>query len=135
MICYPSQSHYPDIEPTSPFPVLIIPSTRLGSDKYQSSHRFDLTRVRNREVQIRTRDSQILRSPRTEGRCSTHSATLTSQKLSNRYSCIELGSPTRVAKTLGFVQSIAPSDHMLMIYESYLGRDQCRYCPVKRRSL
>ena len=31
----PSQSHYPDIEPTSPCPTLIMPNTWLGSDKYQ----------------------------------------------------------------------------------------------------
>ena len=34
--CYPTQSHYPDTEPTSPCPMLIIPSARLESDKYQS---------------------------------------------------------------------------------------------------
>ena len=29
------QSYYPDNEPTSPCPILIMPSTWLGSDKYQ----------------------------------------------------------------------------------------------------
>ena len=29
------QSHYPDTEPTSPCPIIIMPSTRLGSEKYQ----------------------------------------------------------------------------------------------------
>ena len=35
MTWYPTQSHYPDIEPTSPCPILILPSTCLGSDRYQ----------------------------------------------------------------------------------------------------
>ena len=35
MICYPTQSHYTDTEPTSPSPILIMPSARLGSNKYQ----------------------------------------------------------------------------------------------------
>ena len=35
MIWYPSQSHYPDTEPTSPCPILIMLSTWLGSYKYQ----------------------------------------------------------------------------------------------------
>ena len=44
MTCYLMQSHYPDTEPTSPCPILIMPSTWLGSDKYQFvSHWFDLT--------------------------------------------------------------------------------------------
>ena len=33
--CYLTQLHYPDTEPTSPCPILIMPSARLGSDKYQ----------------------------------------------------------------------------------------------------
>ena len=33
--CYPTQSHYPDTEPTGPCPILIMPSARLGSDKYK----------------------------------------------------------------------------------------------------
>ena len=32
---YPTQLHYPNIELTNPFPVLLIPSATLGSDKYQ----------------------------------------------------------------------------------------------------
>ena len=35
MTCYPIESHYPDTELTSPCPILIMPSARLGSDKYQ----------------------------------------------------------------------------------------------------
>ena len=47
MTCYANQLHYPDVEPSSHCPILIMPSTRLGSDKYQfESHWFDLTRVR-----------------------------------------------------------------------------------------
>ena len=33
--CYPTQLHYPNTEWTSPCPILIMPSTRVGSDKYQ----------------------------------------------------------------------------------------------------
>ena len=32
---YPTQSHYPDTQPDSPCPTLIMPSTRLGTDKDQ----------------------------------------------------------------------------------------------------
>ena len=35
MTRYPTQSHFPDTEETSPCPILIMPRTRLGSDKYQ----------------------------------------------------------------------------------------------------
>ena len=35
MIGYPTQSHHPDTEPTSPCSVLIMPNTWLGSDMYQ----------------------------------------------------------------------------------------------------
>ena len=35
MTWYPTQSHYPDTEPTSTCPVLIIPNIWLGSDKHQ----------------------------------------------------------------------------------------------------
>ena len=31
---YPTQSHYPDTEPTNPHPILLMPNARLGSDKY-----------------------------------------------------------------------------------------------------
>ena len=40
MTWYPNQSHYPDTEPTTPFPILIMPSTWLGSNTY---HWFDST--------------------------------------------------------------------------------------------
>ena len=35
MTWYPTESYYPDVEPTSPCPSLIILSRWLGSDKYQ----------------------------------------------------------------------------------------------------
>ena len=35
MTWYPTQSHYPDIAPTSPCPIPIMPSTWLVSDTYQ----------------------------------------------------------------------------------------------------
>ena len=35
MIWYPTQSHYPDTELTSPRPVLLMPNTKPGSDKYK----------------------------------------------------------------------------------------------------
>ena len=48
MIWYPTQSHYPDTERSSTCPTLLMPSTRLGSSKYQFlSHCFDSTRVRD----------------------------------------------------------------------------------------
>ena len=45
MTCYPTQSHYPDTEITSPCPILVMLSARLGGDKY---HWFDSTRGRKR---------------------------------------------------------------------------------------
>ena len=40
------QSHYPDTEPTSPYPILVMRSAWLGSDKYPFlSHCFDSNRV------------------------------------------------------------------------------------------
>ena len=43
---FPTQSHYHDIEPTSPCHTLKMPSARLGSDKYRYlSHWFDSTRA------------------------------------------------------------------------------------------
>ena len=35
MAQFPTESHYPVTEPTSPCPILIMPSTKLGSNKYQ----------------------------------------------------------------------------------------------------
>ena len=35
MTCYPTQSHYPNTELTSPCPIIIMLSARLGSNKYQ----------------------------------------------------------------------------------------------------
>ena len=44
--CHSTQSHYPDNEPTSPCIILMVPSTWLGSNKYQFlSHWFDLTSI------------------------------------------------------------------------------------------
>ena len=41
----PLSTHYPDTEPTSRSPVLIMPSVWLGTDKYKFlSHWFDSTR-------------------------------------------------------------------------------------------
>ena len=46
MTLYHTKSYYLDTEPTSPCPILIMPSTWLGSDKYQFlSHWLDSTRV------------------------------------------------------------------------------------------
>ena len=43
---YFTESHYPNIEPTSPCPILVMPSNWLESDKYQClSHWFDSTSV------------------------------------------------------------------------------------------
>ena len=38
---YPTQSNYPETHPNSPCPILVVPSTWLGSDTYQ----FDKTLV------------------------------------------------------------------------------------------
>ena len=50
MTWYPTQSYYPDTEPTNPCPILIMPITWLRSDKYQFhkssvwlDHRFEST--------------------------------------------------------------------------------------------
>ena len=68
MTGYPTKSHYPDTEPTSPFPVQIMLSAWLRSDKYTFlSHWSDSTKVRTREV-------WIPRSPKMGDRCSTHPA-------------------------------------------------------------
>ena len=50
---YPTQLHYPDSEPISPFPILIMLKTWLGNNKYQiKSYWFDSTRVESRKVRI-----------------------------------------------------------------------------------
>ena len=49
---YPTQLHYPDSEPTSPCPVLVMSSARLGSNKYQFlSHWVDSTRNQTPDLQ------------------------------------------------------------------------------------
>ena len=51
MTWYPTQSYYPDTEPTSPCFILIMPSAWLWSDKYNTfSHWFDFTMVQTHEV-------------------------------------------------------------------------------------
>ena len=32
---FPLKSHYPDVELISPCPILVVPNTRLSSNKYQ----------------------------------------------------------------------------------------------------
>ena len=72
---YPTQSHYPDTEPTSPYPLLLMPITWLGSNVYQFwSHCFDSTNHWTSKV-------QILQSTKTGDGRSTHSAILSRQKL------------------------------------------------------
>ena len=44
MIRKPTQSHCPDTEPTNPCPILLMPSTRLGSNKYKFYKSFSLIR-------------------------------------------------------------------------------------------
>ena len=67
-----------DSEPNSPCPILIMPRSRLGSDKYQFyRHLFDSTRDRTCRVQNRTLEARILRSSNTGNGCSaTPSGTL-----------------------------------------------------------
>ena len=68
MTWYPTQSHYPDSEPTSRCLILIMPIAQQGNDQYQFwSHWFDTTRVLTREVRIRW-------SPKVGDGRSTHSA-------------------------------------------------------------
>ena len=68
MSCYLTQSQYPDSELTSPCPILIMPSIRLGSDKYQfKSHWFDSTKVRKLrgpESNLQPSDSPIFQNGR-----------------------------------------------------------------------
>ena len=53
MTWYPTHSHYPVTESTSPCPSLIMPSAWLRLNKYQFlSHWFDLTRVWTCDVRI-----------------------------------------------------------------------------------
>ena len=67
MTPYPTQSHNPDHEPTSPCAIVIMPSAWLGSDKYTFlSHWFPSTRVRTHEFKID-------RSPKMGDGRSTHS--------------------------------------------------------------
>ena len=59
MTWYPIQSFYPNTEPTSPCPILIMSSAWLGSDKYQFlSHWFDSTRIR---IQVHVFDFYVMR--------------------------------------------------------------------------
>ena len=55
MTCYPTQSHYPDAEPTSPCPILIMPRA------YINFKVIGLTRTRR--VGVRTRKVWIPQSP------------------------------------------------------------------------
>ena len=53
MILYPTQSPYPDTEPTSPCAILKMSSISLGTGKYTFlSHWFNSTRVRTCEIRI-----------------------------------------------------------------------------------
>ena len=58
MTSYPIQSHYPDIEPTTPCPILIMLSACVRNDKYQFlSHWFDATNFPKLET-----DARLIRS-------------------------------------------------------------------------
>ena len=65
MTQYPTQSHYPDTGWTYPFPILLMQSTWLGSDKYKLlCYWFDSPRVRTNMVRIPdlpNRDTDALR--------------------------------------------------------------------------
>ena len=62
MTRYPTQAHYPDTVLTSPCPILLMPSTRLGSDKYQfCKSLFDLAGIRASALEGRT---LLIRLPR-----------------------------------------------------------------------
>ena len=67
MTRYPTQSHYPDTEPTSPCLTLIMLSACLGSNKYQFlSHWFY-------SAKVQTHEDRISRFPKMGDECSTHS--------------------------------------------------------------
>ena len=77
MTCYPMKSHYPDTEPTSPYPILIMSSIMLASEKYQFKI-IGLTRpgLEHEESRFRgTRKAWIPRSSSMGHGRSTHSAT------------------------------------------------------------
>ena len=83
MTCYPTQSQYPDTDPTIPFPILIMLSARLGSNQYQfQSLWFDSTRFQTCGLWARTHDLRIPRSSRMGAGHSTHLATTTGSRLS-----------------------------------------------------
>ena len=52
---YPTRSHYPDTELTSPFPIQTMLRTRLGNDKYQFDKSLGLTRSGTEHPTSRTR--------------------------------------------------------------------------------
>ena len=53
MSWYPTQSHYPNTEPTHPWPIVMMPSAWLGNDKYRFlSHWFDSTKAQTSKIQI-----------------------------------------------------------------------------------
>ena len=74
MISYPTQSQYPGTEPTSPFPILIMLSAWLESDKDKfSNHWFDSGLTRPAFETARFKSPYLPK--RGDGR-STHSAIL-----------------------------------------------------------
>ena len=101
MTWYPTRSHYPDTEPTSPCPILIMPSTWLGSDKYQFyksliwlDHGFNPTIFQTR------------------GPCSTDSATMPDNLYSvhSSFGCVTYLQDTVCIRTLYtlYVHTTAP---------------------------
>ena len=71
-----THSHYPDTEPTTPHPILLMPNARLGSDKYQFYKSLVLldqdSKMWGPDSNPWPSDSPI---SRTRHQCSTHSAT------------------------------------------------------------
>ena len=47
-----SVTHYPDTDLSSPYPILVMPSTRLGSDKHNFYKSLGLTRPANRTLNL-----------------------------------------------------------------------------------
>ena len=76
MTSHPTQSHYPDTEPTNSSRTLIMLRARLGSDKYQFySHWFESIRFQTYMLQTRTRNLRIPWSSRLGCGRSIHLAT------------------------------------------------------------
>ena len=90
--CYPTQSYYPDTERTSPCPIFILSSDRVGNDKYHlkliglTQPGFENTRSRFEAATLRFPDLR-----QREASALTHSVTPTGLPLLKRLMGERLG--------------------------------------------